>query len=96
MSRKPAPPPARSLSTTSVRQPASPVVPAPPPVGSAGDGKSRSAAPPSASNKPSLSEDAIRIRAYQKWEAAGSPQGDGRDFWIEAERELSPQRRPSV
>ena len=30
---------------------------------------------------------AIRELAYLKWEAAGSPAGDGLDFWLEAERE---------
>jgi hypothetical protein len=31
---------------------------------------------------------AVRVRAYQKWEAAGKPKGDGVNFWIEAEQEL--------
>ena len=31
----------------------------------------------------------IRIRAYQKWEAAGKPEGQSQRFWLEAERELS-------
>ena len=30
----------------------------------------------------------ITLRAYEKWEAAGKPQGDGIPFWLEAEREL--------
>jgi hypothetical protein len=34
------------------------------------------------------SEDQIRLLAYQKWEAAGRPTGDGVDFWCAAEREL--------
>jgi hypothetical protein len=29
-----------------------------------------------------------RVRAFQKWEAAGKPAGDGVQFWIEAEQEL--------
>jgi hypothetical protein len=33
-------------------------------------------------------QDEIRLRAYQKWEAAGKPNGDGIEFWLEAEREL--------
>jgi hypothetical protein len=37
-----------------------------------------------------VSVDAIRLRAYQKWEAAGKPDGDAARFWLEAERELSP------
>jgi hypothetical protein len=32
--------------------------------------------------------DEIRVRAYQKWEAAGGPKGDGVEFWLQAEREL--------
>jgi hypothetical protein len=32
--------------------------------------------------------EAIRLRAYQKWERAGRPDGDGVAFWLEAEAEL--------
>jgi hypothetical protein len=32
--------------------------------------------------------EAIRLRAYQRWEAAGKPPGDGVNFWHEAEQEL--------
>lgn len=35
-----------------------------------------------------VSEEAVRLRAYQRWEAAGSPGGDGVKFWLEAEQEL--------
>jgi len=35
-----------------------------------------------------VGEDEIRLRAYQKWEAAGKPHSDGWAFWLEAEREL--------
>ena len=38
------------------------------------------------------SEEAIRLCAYQKWEAAGKPGGDGLQFWLEAERQLSNAR----
>ena len=31
----------------------------------------------------------IRLSAYQKWEAAGKPTGDGIEFWLEAEQELA-------
>jgi hypothetical protein len=31
----------------------------------------------------------VRLRAYLRWEAAGKPAGDGVQFWLEAERELS-------
>ena len=41
-----------------------------------------------AQNGRSESEDAIRLRAYLKWEAAGKPCCDGVSFWLEAEREL--------
>jgi cold shock CspA family protein/ribosome-associated translation inhibitor RaiA len=35
-----------------------------------------------------LREETIRLRAYERWEAAGRPAGDGVRFWLEAEREL--------
>lgn len=35
-----------------------------------------------------VSEVAIMIRAHENWVAAGRPKGDGRHFWLEAEREL--------
>lgn len=34
-------------------------------------------------------EEKIRQLAYQKWEAAGKPDGDGLSYWLEAEQELS-------
>ena len=36
-----------------------------------------------------ISEEKIRLRAYQRWEAAGKPNGDGTHFWLEAEQELA-------
>jgi hypothetical protein len=33
-------------------------------------------------------DDDVRRRAYEKWEAAGRPDGDGACFWLQAEREL--------
>ncbi len=30
----------------------------------------------------------IRLCAYQKWELAGKPVGDGVQFWLDAEHEL--------
>jgi len=36
----------------------------------------------------SIPEDAIRIRAHQKWEAAGKPNGEDLRFWLEAQREI--------
>ena len=33
-------------------------------------------------------EESVRISAYLKWEAAGKPDGDGVNFWLEAEREM--------
>jgi hypothetical protein len=41
---------------------------------------------------PIVSDEEIRVRAYQKWEAAGRPAGDGMRFWLEAERELKKNR----
>lgn len=37
----------------------------------------------------------IRAAAYQKWEAAGCPCGDGVEFWLQAEAELKSANRPS-
>jgi hypothetical protein len=34
------------------------------------------------------SREEISLRAYLKWEAAGRPEGDGVDFWLEAEADL--------
>ncbi len=39
-------------------------------------------------NTNALSQEDIRLHAYQKWEAAGKPDGDGFQFWLEAEQEL--------
>jgi len=30
----------------------------------------------------------IRKNAYYKWQSAGSPAGNGENFWLEAEREV--------
>ena len=30
----------------------------------------------------------VRELAYELWEAAGYPEGDGSDFWVEAEKQL--------
>jgi hypothetical protein len=43
--------------------------------------------PVSTSKGKAASEETIRVRAYQKWESAGKPGGDGVKFWLEAERE---------
>jgi hypothetical protein len=45
-----------------------------------GPDPARSAAP--------AGEERTRVRAYELWEAAGHPEGDGVEFWLEAEREL--------
>ena len=34
-------------------------------------------------------QDAIRLRAYRKWDEAGRPEGRDEEFWTEAERELN-------
>lgn len=44
---------------------------------------------PGRNGKPTPDE--IRLRAYQKWEAAGRPNGDDIAFWLQAERELLQQ-----
>jgi hypothetical protein len=46
-----------------------------------------SPAEPSSNGKPA-SDAAVRLRAYEKWEETGKPDGDGVGFWLEAEREL--------
>jgi hypothetical protein len=33
-------------------------------------------------------EDDIRLLAYYKWEAAARPEGDGVQFWLDAENDL--------
>ncbi|MCJ8024424.1 DUF2934 domain-containing protein [Shinella yambaruensis] len=33
--------------------------------------------------------DRIRRRAYELWQAAGSPRGDGAEFWLQAEAEVA-------
>ena len=33
-------------------------------------------------------EERVRTRAYELWDAAGRPDGDGQGFWYQAEREL--------
>lgn len=35
-----------------------------------------------------LCEHAVRELAYHKWEEAGRPDGDGVEFWLDAESEL--------
>jgi hypothetical protein len=39
-------------------------------------------------NRPAPDEEQIRARAYALWEQAGRPDGDGTQFWLEAEKEL--------
>lgn len=34
-------------------------------------------------------EGTVRERAYLLWEAAGRPEGDGVEFWLKAEEELT-------
>ena len=33
-------------------------------------------------------EEDIRLRAYHRWEEAGRPDGDGLQFWLDAEHDL--------
>ena len=44
--------------------------------------------PPADPEVLNVSEDDIRQLAYRKWEEAGRPEGDGAEFWLQAEREL--------
>jgi hypothetical protein len=46
------------------------------------------AIPPADPDNLDVSEDDIRQLAYRKWEEAGRPDGDGTEFWLQAEREL--------
>ena len=41
-------------------------------------------------------EDTVRQRAYGQWQAAGCPEGDGVEFWLEAERALASQATHGV
>jgi carbohydrate-binding DOMON domain-containing protein len=36
-----------------------------------------------------ICQESVRERAYLLWEQAGSPEGDGVDFWVAAEQEFS-------
>ena len=42
------------------------------------------------------SDQDIRLCAYQKWEAAGKPTGDGVQFWLEAEQELVADKNEKI
>jgi hypothetical protein len=42
------------------------------------------------------SYDEICELAYKKWEQAGRPCGDGKEFWLEAEGELSEKKSRST
>ena len=53
------------------------------------------AACPSNQQPTDAREEAIRVLAHSKWEAAGCPAGDGVDFWLEAEREVHAERSGS-
>jgi Protein of unknown function (DUF2934) len=52
----------------------------------------RAAVPGDANPAGAVPEEEVRLRAYQKWEAAGKPAGDGVNFWLAAERELREPR----
>jgi hypothetical protein len=43
--------------------------------------------PPSNDGRPT--ENSVRARAYALWEHAGRPAGDGVEFWLRAEQELT-------
>jgi hypothetical protein len=44
--------------------------------------------PPPLPGSNGVTEDQIRLLAFQKWEAAGCPAGDELRFWLAAEEEL--------
>ena len=41
-------------------------------------------------------EETVRQQAYEQWQAAGCPAGDGVKFWLEAEREIASQATPGA
>jgi hypothetical protein len=47
---------------------------------------------PQTQNSPAASQETIRHCAYLKWLDAGMPDGDGVNFWLEAEEELTQAR----
>lgn len=47
----------------------------------------------SAAGEATTNDNAIRERAYLLWEKAGSPPGDGINFWLQAEQELQKESR---
>ena len=58
------------------------------PVAHAGPGKPATVSNTADDTGKLASHDHIRLCAYQKWETAGKPTGDGVQFWLEAEQEL--------
>ena len=42
-----------------------------------------------ASNSRPVTADDVRLCAYRKWDSAGKPPGDGVQFWLEAEQEVT-------
>lgn len=41
-------------------------------------------------------EEEIRMLAYCKWESSECPEGDGVEFWLEAEREINAAQPTSI
>ena len=78
--RKVAAPLANAVSAKRTVKPAAPMKSAP-----VDESPDMDAAP----NNVPASEEEVRRIAYLKWEAAGRPEGDGFNFWVEAEQELS-------
>jgi hypothetical protein len=44
---------------------------------------------PSKQHSLDAQQEAIRVLAHEKWEAAGCPAGDGVNFWLDAEQEVT-------
>jgi hypothetical protein len=51
--------------------------------------KSKGKSDKSQAETPQELENRIRELAYLKWQAAGSPAGDGVNFWLQAEQEIT-------
>ena len=56
--------------------------------------QAKSPAPERSAESRQAPADEIRPLAYQKWQEAGSPSGDGAEFWLAAETELLRRQKP--
>ena len=72
------------------KSPAPAPTPAPARTNPAEAADATSLAPPTKNGSPDA--EAIRARAYAMWEEAGYPEGDGVEYWLRAEQELTNPR----